>query len=129
MVHSDGSSSKGWSPPPSAASYFLRGLSDLREDKSISVDPVGVLRVEGHELVEQDVGNRRHAHRGARVAGVGLGGGIDLSRSISMFVQAPCRRCESPMRWSQKILGNGGVGSIRTARMRMVLMAFQSASV
>lgn len=50
----------------------------VREDKAIAVDPVGVLGVESHELVEQDVGHRGHAHRGAWVARVGLECGIDL---------------------------------------------------
>ncbi len=35
----------------------------LREDKSIAVNPIGVLRVEFHELVEKDVSNRCHAPR------------------------------------------------------------------
>ena len=36
---------------------------DLREDKSVAVQPLGVLGVELHELVEKDVGNRRHTPR------------------------------------------------------------------
>ena len=50
----------------------------VREDKSVAVDPFGVLGVESHELVEHDVGNRGHAHRGTRMAGVCLECGIDL---------------------------------------------------
>ncbi len=58
---------------------------DLREDESIAIEPVGVLGVEGHELVEEHMGGRCHAHRGTWVTRVGLEGGIDLykSRSVS----------------------------------------------
>ena len=45
---------------PSAQGY-------VREDKTIAVQPLRVLGVEGHELVEQDVGYRGHAHRGTWV--------------------------------------------------------------
>lgn len=51
---------------------------DIRENKTVPVNPVGVLGVEVHELVEQDVGDRGHAHRGTGVTRVGLGGGINL---------------------------------------------------
>ena len=48
------------------------------QHEAIPIDPVGVLWVEGHEFVEEDVGHRRHSHGRARVARVGLEGGIDL---------------------------------------------------
>lgn len=48
------------------------------EDEAVAVEPLGVLRVEGHELVEQDVGDRSHAHGRTGVARVGLERGIDL---------------------------------------------------
>jgi hypothetical protein len=50
----------------------------IRKNETIPVSPVRVLGVEVHELVEQDVGHRGHAHRGTGVTGVSLGGGIDL---------------------------------------------------
>jgi hypothetical protein len=50
----------------------------VRENKAVAIDPVWVLGVERHELVEHDVSHRGHAHRGARVARVGLVCGIDL---------------------------------------------------
>jgi hypothetical protein len=56
---------------------------DVREDETIAVEPVGVLGVEGHELVEKDVGHRGHAHGGARVARVGSSRGIDLENDQS----------------------------------------------
>jgi hypothetical protein len=59
---------------------------DLRQDKSISVEPVWILGVEGHEFVEEDVGHWGHAHRSARMARVGLEGGIDLMDSSSVKV-------------------------------------------
>lgn len=48
------------------------------EDESVSVDPVGVLGVEGHVLVEEDMGRWGQAHGGTRMARVGGEGGIDL---------------------------------------------------
>ena len=64
----------------SSSSIFIdpRILMDLREDETISVEPFWILWIECHEFVEQNVGNRCHAHRGARVARVRLVGGIDL---------------------------------------------------
>lgn len=77
----------------------------LRKDKSIAVDPIGVCRVELHELVEEDVGNRCHApktllvylvhlrynscsnlHRGTRMARVSMSGSISLAIA-SMLVE------------------------------------------
>ena len=54
----------------------------VRENETITVDPVGVLGVEVHELVEQNVGHGGHTHRGTGVTGVGLGGGINLERDV-----------------------------------------------
>ena len=51
----------------------------IGQHKAVSVQPIWILRVEGHEFVKEDVGDRRHAHRRTWVAGVGLEGGIDLS--------------------------------------------------
>ena len=50
----------------------------LRQDETITVDPVWVFGVEGHELVEQDMGNRCHAHRSSGMTGIGFESGIDL---------------------------------------------------
>jgi hypothetical protein len=47
------------------------------KNETIPVQPVGILGVEVHELVEEDVGHRGHAHRGTGVTGIGLEGGID----------------------------------------------------
>ena len=55
-------------------------MGDSRKNESITVDPVGILRVECHELVEEDMGGRSHAHGRARVTGVRFEGGIDLQR-------------------------------------------------
>jgi hypothetical protein len=55
--------------------------SDLREDKSVSIQPMWVLWVEGHEFVEQDMSDRGQAHGGAWVAGVRCEGGIDLRKA------------------------------------------------
>ena len=48
------------------------------QHKPVSVHPVWILGIEGHELVEEDVGDWCHAHGRTRVAGVRLEGGIDL---------------------------------------------------
>ena len=50
----------------------------LREHESITVDPVWALRVEGHEFVEEDMGNGCHAHGHTGMPGVGFEGGINL---------------------------------------------------
>ena len=57
---------------------------NVREDEAITVGPVGVLGVEVHELVEENVSDGGHAHGGTGVTGVGLEGGIDLGLSISI---------------------------------------------
>ena len=51
---------------------------DLRQDKTITIDPVWVLGVEVHEFVEHDVGNGCHTHGGSGMTGIGFEGGIDL---------------------------------------------------
>jgi hypothetical protein len=53
----------------------------LREDETVAVDPFGVLGVESHELVPDDVGHRGHTHGGTRMARVCLECGIDLCRN------------------------------------------------
>lgn len=72
---------------------------NVRENKTIPVNPVGVLGVEAHELVEEDVGDGGHAHRGTGVTGVGLEGGIDL-RYPSACVQVGCRMIDRAYRKS-----------------------------
>lgn len=56
----------------------MNGQKDLREDKSIPVGPVRILRVKSHEPVEHNVGDWSHAHGGSGVAGIRFEGGIDL---------------------------------------------------
>lgn len=46
---------------PASTGDQVRGYLYIREDESIPVQPVGVLRVELHELVKEDVGNGSHA--------------------------------------------------------------------
>lgn len=50
----------------------------LRKNKSISIDPIRVLRIEGHELIEENMGHWGHAHRGTGMSGIRCEGGIDL---------------------------------------------------
>ena len=57
---------------------MIEGQHHSRENKSIAVDPVWIRGIEAHEFIEHNMGDGRHAHRGARVAGVGFEGGIDL---------------------------------------------------
>jgi len=47
---------------------------------------MGVLWVEGHEFVKQDVGNGRHAHWRTGMAGVGIEGGIDLEKRSCQYL-------------------------------------------
>ena len=90
---------------------------------------MAVLGVELHALVEEDVCNRgprytskrsdsnnsrsvnSHAHWGARMPTVGFCGGIDLSPESKETIQTRYEKTR------------------RTARRRMVLIAFQSASL
>ena len=112
----------------------------VREDKSVAVQPLRVLGVESHELVEQDVGNRGHAHRGARVTRVGLRGGIDLQSSrrqqlslftsrqiwISMYLVGKRIGWRSGVAtWWGRGTGRGR-GEQRTAKVLMVLTASSS---
>jgi hypothetical protein len=60
---------------------FEKSRKYVRKDETIAVDPIGVLGVESHELVPDNVSHRGHAHRGARVARVGRESGIDLYRT------------------------------------------------
>lgn len=59
------------------ACWTMEGGS-LRKNETIPVGPLGVLWVEPHELVEQDVRDGCHAHRGTGVTRVGLARRIDL---------------------------------------------------
>lgn len=52
----------------------------VRQHETVSVDPFRVLWV-GLQLRKQNVCCRSHAHRGARVARVGLGDGVDCKHS------------------------------------------------
>ena len=51
---------------------------DLRQDETITIDPVWVLGVEVHELVEQNMGNGCHAHGSSGMTGIDFESGIDL---------------------------------------------------
>ncbi len=54
----------------------------LREDETISIQPMWVLGIEGHEFVEENMSDWSQPHRGSGVAGVRLEGGIDLLMAI-----------------------------------------------
>lgn len=59
--------------------FTSKWRANLREDKSITVQPLWVFWVVFHDLVPEDVGDWSHTHWRTWVAGVGLEGGIDLS--------------------------------------------------
>lgn len=70
------------------------GKVHSRKNESISVDPVGVLGVEVHDLLKEDMGSRGQAHRGSGVTGVGRDGGIDLvwhEQALAIEVNHSCR--------------------------------------
>jgi hypothetical protein len=79
-------------PPPAIAVTAIVGVEKcenyVREDKSVAVDPLGVLGVESHELVPHDVGDRSHAHGRTRMAGVCLERGIDLYRPRKLAIDS-----------------------------------------
>jgi hypothetical protein len=81
----------------------MDGRADMRQNETITVDPVGVLWIERHELVEEHMGDGSQAHGGARMAGIGLERGIRLGALAEQF----------------------GQGQL-TARVRMVFMQSQS---
>ncbi len=56
---------------------------DVREHKSVPVNPVWVLGVEGHEFVEEDVSGGREAHRRSGMTGVCFESRIDLDKGRS----------------------------------------------
>jgi hypothetical protein len=47
------------------------------ENKSVTVEPLGVFRVRVEETAEQDMGDRGHAHGCTRMARVGLGDNVN----------------------------------------------------
>jgi hypothetical protein len=75
---------RGWGicfashPHPGVLKELVEGLSYSREHKSISIHPMGIFGVEGHELVEKDMGGGRQAHGSSGMTGVCCEGGIDL---------------------------------------------------
>lgn len=61
----------------------MRHGANSREDKSIPIDPVGVLWVELHELVKENMGNWGHSHGGTRVTRVRIRDRISLSQKAT----------------------------------------------
>lgn len=61
------------------------------KDEAVTVEPLWVLWVEGHELVEQDVGHWGHSHGRTRVARVGGERGIDLEHITCQYKCSSCR--------------------------------------
>ena len=52
--------------------------NNLRENETISIQPILVLRIEGHELIEENMGRRGQTHGRAGMTGIGFEGSIDL---------------------------------------------------
>lgn len=63
------------------------GKESLRKNETVSVDPIGVLGVESHELVKKHMRDRGHAHRRTGVAGVSLSGSIDLEENVRRYTR------------------------------------------
>lgn len=79
--HWNGKHNEGWVASmlcPKRRYHGFPGKKHLRQNESITIDPVGVFGVESHEFVEKDVGNRCHTHGRAGMPGVGCEGGINL---------------------------------------------------
>lgn len=94
----------------------VRNGEYVRENETIAVHPVGILGVERHELVEQDVSDWGHSHGRARVARV------RRTRSIDLWAYVSGLRC-----WEKSAMaGSPERGQERTARVRIVLMASSS---
>ena len=65
---------------------FVRG-DDLREDESVTIEPVWVLWVEAHELIEKYMSDRSHTHGGPGVTGIRCEGSIDLFIGVRKSVE------------------------------------------
>jgi hypothetical protein len=65
----------------------------IEQDEAIPIDLVWILRIEGHKLIEENVGDWRHPHGRARMARVRLERGIDLaviSSAIGLVIPPQC---------------------------------------
>ena len=97
-----------------------------REHESIPINPIGVLWVEAHAFVEEDMGNRSHAHRRTGMPGVAFGCSIDLEDDSELAI-------DQGMLWILKILQMfeklSSWWGMFTARRRIVLIASVSSSV
>lgn len=68
--------------PPRTETYAkqLQTRINSRENKSVPVDPVGVLGIELHELIEKDMRDWGHSHRRTGMARVRIRDRISLSK-------------------------------------------------
>jgi hypothetical protein len=55
-----------------------RRVADLRQNEAITIDPVGILGIEGHEFIEEHMGDGSKTHRSSRMTRVGFESGIRL---------------------------------------------------
>ena len=99
---------------------------DSREDESVSIQPVRILRIEFHELVEQDMGYWSQTHGRTRVTGVGGERCVDLvvtSISASHMVRSIEALSRAVLELFKEV-GNHWWGSqeIHTANSRIVLI-------
>ena len=60
-----------------------------REYKSVSIEPVRVLWVEAHELVEHNMSDGSQAHGGSGMPTIGFEGSIDLKKCYIVRIVAP----------------------------------------
>jgi hypothetical protein len=65
---------------------------NVRKDETIAVDPVGVLGVEGHELVEEHMADRSKPHGRSWVARVCLECGINLENRKQSAIETVSSR-------------------------------------
>lgn len=115
---------------------------DLRENKTISIQPIWVLRIEGQKFVEENMGSRSQSHGCAGMAGIGLEGGIDLCNGDRISLKASricielCFKSRSRTQLGSEFvideavkLEDGGGGAPLTAKRRIVLIASSSSSL
>ena len=65
-----------------------KGIGDLRKNEAVAVDKARILWIKCHELVEQDVSHRGHAHRGTRMAGICFERRINLGYSLASAIES-----------------------------------------
>lgn len=80
----------------------------LRQGKSVPIDPMGVLGIESHELVKEDMSYRGHAHRSSRMTGICSECCVDLGKRLAVSDLPPKQYLNVGIKVGRIIERNGG---------------------